>query len=221
MSAGLPTACSAFRESAFDALDGGGAPRAVEDAHASQCAECGAWWTRQLRLASALRALPRASAPAELDERVQPEQMTISAIERGARRLEPLRAPAILDQLVREEIADPAAARTRRFAGDLHRLTPPRALDAIANASLARQRGRRASLRALMNLRVLAAAGFAGLLLTAWALRSQPARAHYRFEVVQVDDLASLRSQAPLVFDLMDGLSGGTLRSGSQGGEPR
>lgn len=203
-----------------EALDGrpDAAPSPVAAAHLASCAACRAAVTARTRVARALGALARQPAPVELDARVR-------AFARGAGALEPLaderldssaeplaelfarlprqRAPQVLDRLVREEIADPARARARRFAGDLERLSAPAELGLVAQPRTA-ARGPRPFLR------FAAAAAVAGLSLSGWlAWRASQAPApRYRFQVVHATEVAQLD---PLARGLVDGLTGGML----------
>jgi hypothetical protein len=205
-----------------EALDGraDAAPSRSAAAHLAACAPCRAALAARTRVANALSALARRPVPAELDTRVHArpwlepeaesaaEQRLDSSAEPLAElfgRLQRQRAPLVLDQLVREEIADPARARARRFAGDLERLSAPAALN-LAAVVHGPGRARRPLLR------FAAAAAVAGLLFSVWLAQRenlQPApAARYRFQVVRATEVAQLD---PMARGLVDGLTGGML----------
>lgn len=153
--------------------------------HGASCAECGLWLERRRRSLGHLGSLARFSAPAELDELLArslssaghartpsasasddlaPSQTAglLAGLERQV-------APSVLDRLVSEELADPAAARVRRFVGDMERPEAPRGLAGRLRLQLAGQAqerrdralsdaGRRSWTRALSSVGLLAAA---------------------------------------------------------------
>jgi len=220
-----------------EALDGraDAVPSAAAAAHLAACVPCRAALEKRARLARALGSLARLPAPPRLDALVRARADAArasapSSDDSADSSTEPLaelfarlprqRAPLVLDQLVREEIADPALARARRFAGDLERLGAPAQLR-LATPPVAPPRARRPLLR------FAAAAAVAGVALSgwlAWRTSTEPAPApRYRFQVVRATEVAQLD---PLARGLVDGLTGGMLsaareRQGDPRGVPR
>lgn len=121
------------------------------DAHLARCSACRRELARAERRVAIVRELPRASAPLELDGAV------VAALQAGARQerviraltaLTPFpapedlesrialpRAPAVLDRLVAEDMADPAKALVSRYVQRLERLSAPDELwERVCNA---------------------------------------------------------------------------------------
>lgn len=154
----------------------------------------------------ALQGLGRIEAPAALDGRVERE--LLPAHIRRIATLERQIAPPVLERLVREELADPAAARSRRFVGDL--ATPS------APEPLWRQVATEASGGLRRYWRPLA--GLAAAVCLVW-FTNRPGETprQYSFEVVRVSSAASLD---PMARALVEGLNGGVPTS-SAGGRRR
>jgi hypothetical protein len=175
------------------------------------------------RIASHLRALGRQRAPAELAERLRQ-----AALERGAPAsdealrarelaspalravtgLPRVAAPAVLHRLVREELADPAGARAKRFPGDLERLSTPESLERRVLHEL-RRRIERPGLAIPL---ALAAAALFALVLRYAGLGEDGGGAPQRrlsFEVVRVEGSAA--ELDPMARSLADALAGGLL----------
>lgn len=212
------TDCRAWREASFDEASfvdaAAHAPSAV-DGHAATCAECRAWWERQCRLVSALRSLPRLSAPAELDRRAQPRELSETCTRVVLEHLRVLHAPSVLDRLVREEIEGQPGTTVRRFANELERHAAPAALDERLQSVVADDESARdvEAPRAPRSRRAwwLAAGGtLAAGLLGIVAYQSFAGTPRYRFEVVEID-AAELRAQSPFGFSFANGLTGGAL----------
>jgi len=167
---------------------------------------------RVRRLERAVGSLARLPAPGALDALIQERlagRAPVGDAERGERSAQVLRtldvlsAPAVLERLVAEELAQPARQTAERFPGNLERLSAP---DALAQALHARAR-REAFVR-------LARGPFAVLVaaaLVVWlALRfEEPTPRAYRFEVVRADSLEGLD---PLARALAESLTGGVAR---------
>ncbi len=196
------------------------------------------------RLERALRDLGRATAPPELDARVAaaldpaaldpaaldprvlaertPEERTPeeSPVARALRRLPRFAAPGVLERLVAEEIASPAAARARRFAGDLERNAAPATLWARVRGEVSRRRlsGSHAPTRPLRGVprafAPLVALAAAALLVVWSGFTGGEPRLEPRFEVRRADSAAEL---SPFAASLADGMSGGFL-SAQEGG---
>ncbi len=123
---------------------------AVEDEHLGACPACRAALARRMRQIEAVRGLARVAAPAALDGHVvaathagQRQERAIRALRSLGRlrapaglaqRMNALPAPAVLDRLVSEELADLSKATSRRF---LARLAPLRAPDELRRRVLA------------------------------------------------------------------------------------
>jgi hypothetical protein len=135
-----PEPCAAFRPELLE--HGAGGPASGElSGHLAACADCRADLARTVRQVAALRALEHVRAPFELDG------LSVAATQAGARqeraalalralgrtsapadlelRLTGRAAPAVLDRLVEEELADIERARVRRWLGRLPRLGAP------------------------------------------------------------------------------------------------
>ncbi len=119
---------------------------AAREGHAQECAACRGWLARSAAQVAGLVGLPRRAAPIELEQRLFPLTEAPERAERSLRRLRelaPLRAPAVLERLVAEELAAPESARARRFAGDLARQATPQALERRLFAGAAPAQGLR------------------------------------------------------------------------------
>ncbi len=128
------------------------------DAHLARCSACRRELARAERRVAIVRELPRASAPSALDGAV------VAALQAGARqerviralaalmpfpapedlerRIALPRAPAVLDRLVEEDMADPAKALVSRFVRRLERLRAPDELAERLRSIPARSPGR-------------------------------------------------------------------------------
>jgi hypothetical protein len=190
----MDQACQEFRQ------------RWIEDAHvaraahAEECAACRAWLARSTAQVAGLVGLARHAAPVELEQRLFPLREAPESAERSLRRLRelsPLRAPAVLERLVAEELAAPESARARRFAGDLARQATPQALERRLFAGAAPAQGLRRRF-----LAGAAAAAVLLVLLTAEALRAvSPAATRARPFLVH-------RAAPPELHPMLGGLVG-------------
>jgi len=177
--------CPEFEEALLDGarLD---EPPADLGAHLARCAECMASWERLRAHARALAGVTRRAAPWELEGRVVAAMNSGYRQERVAdqiRALPPqpvpaelearvafgLRAPSVLERLVREQIeSDPGAALTRRATRKLRRVRAPRELAGHVERSL----GERRLQRRLLRLRLVLGTGAVLLVLGAvWSAR--------------------------------------------------
>lgn len=233
----MHAACTEFRDEAL-ALDLDGA-RASE--HARSCASCAAWALRTAREARALRGLPRQEVPFELDGRVvasleaggrqdravgslgilgrvepplELDRAVDAEFESLEPELQPHRAPAVLDRLVSEELADPAKTRARRFLGSLERMSTPAELDARVDALLRERDARPPSRRVSGRLTGLALAAAAVLLVwfvappdTPEESRSAQLTGRYDFELQE----GSLDGLPGVASGLLQGVLGGGL----------
>jgi len=149
--------------------------------------------------------LPPLGAPAELDERVlAPSPVSEPSWAASLRRLPAQRAPGVLERLVREELADPVSARSRRFAGALERVEAPDGLFERVRSELRRQIDSRPLRSVLAPLATLAAA-----LLFVWFVRRPEAdrlEHGYSFRVVR----GEARGATSLGVRLAESLTGGT-----------
>jgi len=132
--------------------------------HSVSCERCSSWLRARHSLLGHIASVQRFPAPAELDELVA-AQIAGDHVTRAGKAdtlpsdslsakllggLERMAAPAVLERLVTEELADPASARARRFVGDLERSPAPQSLTARLRQQLAGfrsgERGQRARL---------------------------------------------------------------------------
>lgn len=113
-------------------------------AHLESCASCAAFAASLDRSAAVVRALPRQRTPEVLDGlvvaafhaghrqeraveslRALTREPTPSALDQRLWRRGPRAAPAVLDRLVAEDLADPEKAISKRYTGRLQRLSAP------------------------------------------------------------------------------------------------
>lgn len=204
-------------------------PRALEGelaAHLATCEECARFVANARRIARAMAELPRLEAPDELPGRVVAACHAGFLQERAARlarelaRLEvpsaleqkvlgtasrELRAPAVLDRLVAEDLRDPAKAIARRYAGSLKRHEAPKTLAGRVSSELRRPR---AALRGLRAWHLIAAcsAGLA-LVLGIEMWRAPDTRAAEPI-AVQIEHVGRASDLGPLAASLFDSLAG-------------
>jgi hypothetical protein len=173
--------------------------------HADDCVSCAAWTSRRRRSVEALGGLIRRAAPQGLDALVQTEVQRTPLVTLFGE-LAKHRAPAVLDRLVSEELADPQRAAVRRHLGALPRQVLPAgtSLETRAPRSL-----RRWSRVAWLSPMVAAAA------LTVMLLAPRPegsvgpdATWRPRYQVVEVEHPEAL---SPIARSLAEGLVGGPL----------
>lgn len=165
-----------------------------------------------------LGTLDRVPAPAELERRLRHDMaaqrarederlhrasdrpLIAGALEGLARR----EAPAVLGRLVREELADPAAARARRFAGDLQRRGTPLELQRRVQIGILSGGRTRGLLRVFLPVALAA-----GLLIVAalrWGRTDQRPARH-----LAVVELSSLAELGPMARGLLASLGGSML----------
>ena len=176
---------------------------------------------RQDRAVRALAELAPLEAPAQADAAVA------ARVEFAARHPEVelgnprLHAPHVLERLVAEELADPAAGRARRFVGSLPRLHAPEDLaqgvhrDLAAGTVPAALRRRRPA--RLLTLSLAAAALALVTLLGPWSAPwrapAEAPRHHLRLEAASLGDLEALGSYPR---GWIAGLGGGILSASRQ-----
>lgn len=159
---------------------------------------------RQERAVKALGALSRRFVPSELEV----VALDDGRIDEDPSRDDPIRAkaPAVLDRLVDQDLRDPAAAISRRFASRLDRRRAPGALrERVAGTVRTLLPPRR--MRLILSL----AAGVALLLLASvrfFGGGSQVEESTDGFEVVYE---SSLDSMDPMARGLLSGLTGGVV----------
>ncbi|MFN0006489.1 MAG: hypothetical protein ACKVXR_01175 [Planctomycetota bacterium] len=160
---------------------------------------------RQERAANAVSALSRLPVPSDLEIVAFDEER----VDEQRSRLDPIgaRAPAVLDRLVDEELRDPAAAISRRFASRLDRRRAPGALrERVAGTVRAFLPPSR--LRLILPL----AAGVALLVLVGVRFfgerSSQVGEATDGFQVVYESTMGSMD---PMARGLLAGLTGGVV----------
>jgi len=197
-------------------------------AHLAGCESCKQAFERMRRIQSALVDLARARAPAGLDGLVvaasqagQRQDRALAHLRTALRQEAParldarvgiagsvfpcevgrVRAPAVLERLVEEELRDPHQALMRRFVSRLQRLDAPASLRARVQQILGtprRSKGRNALLAGAA-LAILCAAMWGW-----WAI--ERANLRPRFQVVYLDDVNQLD---PLARDMLFGATGG------------
>lgn len=172
----------------------------------------------------ALRGLERLEAPEQLDdllarslvaeaetEFTADTQLEIPAWTALLSGLEPQAAPAVLDRLVDEELADASQALTRRFAGGLFRKASPRALSSRVAKDLDTPAATRTGISRYRWLPLSSAAAAALLIWMASPVLFKDApKPTPRFRVVHVESLASMD---PLARSLVEGFAGGRVLS--------
>lgn len=201
-------------------------------AHLDGCSECTAFAGRTVSLVALVSTLPRRAAPSELaglvvaatqaghrQERAvaafsalsrlpAPAALEVIALDDARLDDAPIgaKAPAVLDRLVDEDLRDPAAAISRRFAGRLDRRRAPGVLRArLAGSSwtLRAPRGFRLALPLAASLALLVLASV--LILR----RGRPGSGgDDEFQFVYE---SSLDSMDPMARGLLSGLSGGVV----------
>jgi len=207
------------------ALDPAPSSRGDFDAHLAGCANCRAELARAARRMSLVRSLAHLAAPIDLDGAVVAalqagvrQERAIQAVtnltpvaapEVLARRVAAPTAPAVLERLVGEDLADPAKALASRYTRRLERLRAPPDLE---------QRLGRAPRRST-SLYLPIALAAAGLLLTVGALglghflrgtpRGLPS-APVGPELI-VEYVGSVRDLDPLAAELLAGFTGGLV----------
>lgn len=202
------------------ALEGGLA------AHLATCPECARFVANARRIVQAVAELPRTSVPDELAGRVVAACHAGYLQERAARltrelaRLDApaeldqkvlgvpsgsLRAPAVLDRLVAEDLRDPAKAVARRYAGSLMRYSAPRTLRQRVGDELRRPR---AALRGLRAWHLVAACSVGLALVLGWDLwRAEDSRAAAPV-AVRIEHVSRASDLGPLAVTLFGSLTG-------------
>lgn len=195
--------------------------------HLDACAECAAFARRAAQIDLSFTRLARVSAPLELDgltvgalEAGRRQERAVAAL-RGLARLpappelvgraleDPthvLRAPAVLERLVDEDLRNSSGALARRFAGRLERQRAPLILRERLQRSaltLLRPSAARRNLVAAAALVVLLVAG--GLWFQHW---KTPRAEDYGF---QISYESGLDAMDPFARGLVGGLSGGIV----------
>ncbi len=214
-----PFDCESVRFALIQRADGSHDDAAL-DAHVVGCAACRRELARAELRAQLVRSLERRPAPAALDgvvvaalqagarqaraARAVHDLPILAAPEDLARRIPGLVAPAVLDRLVGEDLADPSKALARRYAGRLERLRAP--------ADLEERLGRNARrARPALGTGILV---LAGVLLVASALvftvvgRQDKTTRSSGPELV-VERVESIRDLDPAAGQLLSGLMGG------------
>jgi len=169
---------------------------------------------RQDRVVRALTELGPLETPAdaELDARVE-FAVRHPELELGRTSS---KAPHVLERLVAEELADPAAARARRFVGSLRRFEAPAELelgvarDLAAGPSPDPARGQGSGRRRVL---VAAAALVLAALLGPWRAPELAPRRHLRLEAARLGDLDALGSYPR---SWIAGLGGGLVSASRQ-----
>lgn len=193
-------------------LESVAAPAALDERAGKMLADIAAGISLQPRSIRALRMLPQLEAPPELEAAVfetgAEERLAEPWCAQGLRRVESLRAPAVLERLVGEELADPQAALARRFAGDLERPEAPHGLAARVRRELA-ARYKPSLVRAAVPFATAAAAAlFVWIGLTGRG--GEQRSGEYSFRVTYADSPAQLSGMAQ---GLASALGGGVPAS--------
>lgn len=205
--------------------------------HVLACGACRTWVRAAKGQIGFVGALTKLTAPPELDELVadglrsgasEPSDIgTLPRVEHGAvergpepqatfsepqamdilRELSRVAPPAVLERLIEEELRDPAAARARRFAGDLERRSAPARLERrmfrILRGGLARPR------RLIGIVAPLATAAAAVLVVWLAFLRGTGMPESERpFLVYRAESTEGLH---PIALDMADALVGGGI----------
>lgn len=161
------------------------------------------------RALALLRPVP---APTELDQRLALECGTQAPVAQWLRELPQAKAPAVLDRLVLEELADPDRSIAERFTGDLPAAAAPRSLRRRLTVALSAEDARNSRARWGLVGSGLAAAALA--LVVFWPQESASSqgptegdiRARLRLKRV---DVASAAELGPMGLLLADSLAGG------------
>jgi len=214
--------CEALRSALIQRAEG---PRvdAVLDAHLAGCAACRRTLARAEQSVAIVRQLTRAVAPGELDGAV------VAALQAGARQARAIRAvetltpypapedlarrigvpgaPAVLERLVGEDLADSAKALASRYARRLERLRAPEDLERRLGTATPRRNPRVLPF-------VLVAAGLVlvvGTLVLTQVLEAPRGLAPTPRggPVIVVERVDSVRSLDPVAADLLSGFLGG------------
>ncbi|MCY2961761.1 MAG: hypothetical protein NTY35_16495 [Planctomycetota bacterium] len=199
-----------------------GSARAL-DAHVAHCAACRRELARAERRTALVRSLTRVASPHALDGAVVASLQAGERQERAARAVASLtpmaapddlvrrlalpRAPAVLDRLVGEELADPAKAVASRYTRRLERLRAP--------DDLADRLGRTTPRPVSRTLSIALAAGglvlTVGALLLAHVLQGTPRDAAVAPSgpILVVEHVESVHSLDPMAGQLLSGFLGG------------
>jgi len=173
---------------------------------------------RQARAVTAVQGLARLPLPLDLEGAVRSaaEQSVGDAegrlLGRDRRAAPPLRAPSVLERLVREELSDLPRARARRFLGSLVRLGAPSALEPRVAHDLTRVAPARARVPRGLAWGALAAGLLAVALLPSVLREGTGGEVDVHFRVVRADTLEDLD---PVSRALIDAVSGGILSAGN------
>ena len=190
-----PEPCTQFRRDRV-----AGPPQgAVAEAHLDGCAECRAWLDRRDRLEGALGTLRRMDAPAALLPRLEHEL--------ALKRAPSHPAPAVLDRLVGEEVAEGARAPLARALAGLPRLDAPSRLDDLVAAELKPKptgAGRRPGLLRLVKIAAPSAAA-AALVIVGLVSVDGADRPEARLRLVMLESPDEL---SPFAARLAEGLRG-------------
>lgn len=221
----LASGAAGARADAEQRVDRASIARDDLDVHLAGCAACRRELARATRRTELVRSLVRVGAPSELDGAVvaalqagMRQERAIEAVaaltpvaapEELARRIAVPRAPAVLERLVAEDLADPAKAVASRYARRLERLRAP---DDLA------QRLVRSPRRPASRFLPIALAT-AGLLLTVGALtlayilrgKARELPATQGGVVLVVERVDSVQQLDPVAAQLLAGFTGGLV----------
>lgn len=165
-------------------------------------------------LSQALFDLDRLSAPDELEAQVAAALKATPPWTRLLEELPSQSAPHVLERLVSEELADPSAAVTRRFAGGLPHKISPESLERDLEESLVMVRTSRPWWKPVGGL--VAAAVLAWAMIPMGGGDGGTDSPHFR--LIEVQSFASLDSMArPIVL----GLAGSRVESPTELGSAR
>jgi len=211
--------CESVRFALIQRADGPHDDAAL-DAHVVGCAVCRRELARAELRAKLVRSLPRAQAPTALDgivvaalqagarqaraARAVEDLSTLTAPDELARRIPGLVAPAVLDRLVGEDLADPSMTFARRYVGRLQRLRAPTELEGRL-----RRNARRTS--PLLGAGILGGAGVllvAAVLIFTYVGREDTTTRSSGPELV-IERVESIRDLDPAAGLLLSGLTGG------------
>lgn len=214
--------CESVRFALIQRADGPHDDAAL-DAHVAACAACRRELARGEMRAKLVRSLDRVAAPSALDGivvaalqagarqaravRAVEAMPALEAPDELARRIPGLVAPAVLDRLVGEDLADPSKALARRYAGRLERLRAP--------ADLEERLGRDAHRpRRIVGAGILAAAGVllvAAVLIFTYVERHETTTTRPSGPELVVERVDSVRDLDPEAGRLLSTLTGGFL----------